>query len=101
MPIHTTFQAKPQAAEAPPAPATPAVPVAQGSTFTSISVLEEQVATYAQQLAGFKAQRSVLQRQISNSNDASTRAALELRRVPLDKQIQQTEMDLASARAQL
>lgn len=101
MPIPTTFQAKPQAAEAPPAPATPAVPTMQGPTLTPISVLEEQVATFAQQLAGLKAQRSVLQRQISNSNDATTRASLELRRVPLDKQIQQTEMDLASARAQL
>jgi hypothetical protein len=59
------------------------------------------VASYAQQLAGLKAQRSVLQRQISNSNDAATRAGLELKRVPLDKAIQQTELDLASARAQL
>lgn len=101
MPTPTLFQAKPQAVEALPAPMTPAAPALAGQTFSSISILEEQVATYAQQLAGLKAQRSVLQRQISNSNDATTRAALELRKVPLDKQIQQTEMDLASARAQL
>jgi len=84
-------------AEAPAPPAAPAVP----GPITSMNVLEEQVINYAQQLAGLRAQRSILQRQINASTDGATRASLELRKVPLDKQIAQTEMDLASARAQL
>jgi len=56
---------------------------------------------YAQQLAGLKAQRTIIQRQINRSSDAATRGALELRKVPLDNQIAQLELDLASARAQL
>ena len=80
-----------------PLPATPAVP----GQATSIAVLEEQVSGYAQELAGLKAQRAIIQRQISRSSDAATRAALELKKVPLDAQIAQTEMNLASTRAQL
>jgi hypothetical protein len=80
----------------PPAPP-PAVP----GQATSIAVLEEQVSGYAQQLAGLKAQRTIIQRQINRSSDAATRAALELKKVPLDAQIAQTELDLASTRAQL
>jgi hypothetical protein len=80
-----------------PPPAPPAFP----SQATPISVLEDQVAGYAQQLAGLRAQRTIIQRQINRSSDAATRAALELKRVPLDGQIAQAELDLASARAQL
>jgi hypothetical protein len=80
-----------------PLPATPAPP----GQATSISVLEDQVAGYAQQLAGLRAQRTIIQRQINRSSDAATRASLEMRKVPLDAQIAQTELDLASARAQL
>jgi hypothetical protein len=83
-----------------PTPAPPASPVLAGQA-TSISVLQDQVAGYAQQLAGLRAQRAILQRQISRSTDGGTRAALELRKVPLDAQIAQTELDLAGARAQL
>jgi hypothetical protein len=97
--IQAPTQAK-IAAQAPVAPATPAPPALPGQ-ITSISVLEEQVMYYAQQLAGLTAQRRILQRQISASNDGTTRAALELKKVPLDNQIAQTEIDLASVRAQL
>jgi hypothetical protein len=90
-------QAKVPVAEAPVAPVAPALP----GPITSMTILEEQVINYSQQLAGFRAQRSILQRQINASSDATTRAALELRKVPLDKQIAQTELDLASVRAQL
>lgn len=92
-------QAKVPVAQTPPtaAPTTPAVP----GTVTSMSVLEDQVVNYAQQLAGLKAQRSILQRQINRSTDGATRAALELKKVPLDNQIAQTELDLAGVRAQL
>jgi hypothetical protein len=80
-----------------PPPATPAVP----GYATSIPVLQEQVSGYAQHLAGLRAERAIIQRQINRSSDAATRAALELKRVPLDGQIAQAELDLASARAQL
>lgn len=80
-----------------PPPATPAVP----PPATSIAVLEEQVSSYAQELAGLRAERAIIQRQINRSSDAATRAALELRKVPLDARIAQTELNLASARAQL
>ena len=92
----TLFQAKP-AVEAPGAPPPPP---ALGQ-FTSPGVLEEQIANYAAQLAGLKAQRAVLQRQVRASTDGATRAALELKQVPLEGQIAQVERDLASVRAQL
>jgi len=63
--------------------------------------LVEQVVSISQQLAGLKAQRSELRHQISSSSDPATRAALELRRAPLEGQINQLEINLASARAQL
>src|SRR4051794_21268352 len=93
--------APPQAkiVQTPIAPAAPAAPLP--GQITSMTILEEQVINYSQQLAGLRAQRSILQRQISASSDGTTRAALELRKVPLDNQIAQTEMDLASVRAQL
>ena len=98
MPTPAPTQAKIVQTPAPPAiPAAPALP----GPITSISVLQEQVVNYAQQLAGLRAQRTIIQRQINSSSDAMTRSALELRKVPLDNQIAQTEMDLASARAQL
>jgi hypothetical protein len=84
----------------PQAPVVPAAPAPPGP-ITSLTVLEEQVINYTQQLAGLRAQRLILQRQINASSDGTTRAALELRKVPLDNQIAQTEMDLASVRAQL
>jgi hypothetical protein len=86
-----------QVPTAPPPATLPAVP----SQATSIAVLEEQVSGYAQQLAGLRAERAIIQRQINRSSDAATRAALELKKVPLDAQIAQTELNLASARAQL
>jgi hypothetical protein len=98
MPTPAPTQAK--IAQTPVAPAAPA-PSALPGQITSISVLEEQVISYSQQLAGLTAQRRILQRQISVSTDGATRAALELKRVPLENQIAQTEIDLASARAQL
>jgi len=89
-------------AESPFPPAPPAVPgFAQSPHVATLSELIEQVTTLAQELAGLRAQRGVLQRQISNSSDAATRAALELRKVPLESQMKQVEMDLASVRAQL
>jgi hypothetical protein len=97
--IQAPTQAK-IAAQAPVAPATPAPPALPGQ-LTSITVLEEQVMYYSQQLAGLTAQRRILQRQINASSDGTTRAALELKKVPLDNQIAQTEFDLASVRGQL
>ena len=100
MPTPAPIQAK--IAQTPVAPAVPAAPLAPlPGQITSMTLLEEQVINYSQQLAGLRAQRSILQRQINASNDGTTRAALELRKVPLDNQIAQTEMDLASVRAQL
>jgi hypothetical protein len=86
--------------QVPTAPAPPASPALAGQ-LASISALQEQVLGYAQQLAGLRAQRTIIQRQINRSSDGATRAALELRKVPLDAQIAQTELDLAGARAQL
>jgi hypothetical protein len=100
MPTPAPTQAK--IVQTPVAPAVPAAPVAPlPGQITSMTTLQEQVASYAQQLAGLRAQRSILQRQINASSDGTTRAALELRKVPLDNQIAQTEFDLASVRAQL
>jgi hypothetical protein len=100
MPTLAPTQAK--IAQTPVAPAVPAAPFApQPGPITSITILQEQVANYSQQLAGLRAQRNILQRQISASSDGTTRAALELRKVPLENQIAQTELDLASVRAQL
>ena len=96
-PAPTPAKAAVQQQPTAPLPATPPVP----PPATSIAVLEEQVSGYAQQLAGLRAERTIIQRQINRSSDAATRAALELRKVPLDAQIAQTEMNLASARAQL
>ena len=102
MPRPAPLQAKPRLPEIPaPAAAPTPAPAPQPGQVTSISALQEQVASYAQQLAGLRAQRNVLQRQISASTDGTTRAALELRKVPLEQQIAQTEIDLESARAQL
>ena len=81
---------------APPA----ATPVLAGQV-TSVAALQERVLAYAQELAGLRAQRTIIQRQISRSSDPAVRAALELRRVPLETQIAQTEMNLATARAEL
>ena len=89
------------AVEQVPTVSAPAAPPALAGQLSSIIVLQEQVLGYAQQLAGLRAQRAILQRQISRSTDAATRAALELRKVPLDAQIAQTELDLAGVRAQL
>jgi len=86
--------------QVPTPPAPPASPALAGQ-LASISALQEQVLGYAQQLAGLRAQRTIIQRQINRSSDGATRAALELRKVPLDAQIAQTELDLAGARAQL
>ncbi|HEV8499002.1 MAG TPA: hypothetical protein VGQ56_19125 [Gemmatimonadaceae bacterium] len=72
--------------QVPTPPAPPASPALAGQ-LPSISVLQEQVIAYAQQLAGLRAQRTIIQRQISRSSDGATRAALELRKVPLDAQI--------------
>jgi hypothetical protein len=99
MQTNAPTQAKATVQQLPTAPP-PATPAPPGQT-TSISVLEDQVTGYAQQLAGLRAQRTIIQRQINRSSDAATRASLELRKVPLDAQIAQTELDLASARAQL
>jgi len=100
MPTPAPTQAK--IVQTPVTPAVPAAPVAPlPGQITSMTILEEQVINYSQQLAGLRAQRSILQRQINASSDGTTRAALELRKVPLDNQIAQTEMDLASVRAQL
>jgi hypothetical protein len=96
----TPSPAKVAVEQLPTVPAPPSPPVLAGEA-ASISVLQEQVATYAQQLAGLRAQRSIIQRQINRSTDAATRASLELRKVPLEAQIAQTELDLAGARAQL
>jgi len=89
------------AVEQVPTPPAPPVSPALAGQLPSISVLQEQVIGYTQQLAGLRAQRTILQRQINRSSDGGTRAALELRKVPLDAQIAQTELDLAGARAQL
>jgi hypothetical protein len=89
-------QVKAPAIETPAPPAPPAIAQA-----TPIAVLQEQVATLSQQLAGLRAQRSILQRQINRASDGTVRAALELRQVPIENQIAQVEIDLASARAQL
>jgi hypothetical protein len=100
MPTPAPTQAK--IVQMPVAPAAPAAPMAPlPGQITSMTVLQEQVSSYAQQLAGLKAQRTIIQRQINSSSDAMTRSALELKKVPLDNQIAQTEMDLASVRAQL
>ena len=92
-------QAKAPAAQPPAAPTPTPAPVA--GPATSIAVLQEQVASLSQQLAGLRAQRSILQRQINRASDGTVRAALELRQVPIENQIAQVEIDLASARAQL
>lgn len=100
MPTPAPTQAK--IVQTPAAPVAPAAPMAPlPGQITSITVLQEQVLNYSQQLAGLRAQRSILQRQINASSDGTTRAALELRKVPLDNQIAQTEFDLASVRAQM
>lgn len=93
-------QAKAPAAQTPAAPTPPPAPFIAGQA-TSIAVLQEQVATLSQQLAGLRAQRSILQRQINRASDGTVRAALELKQVPIENQIAQVEVDLASARAQL
>jgi hypothetical protein len=86
-----------------PAPAVPTPPPAAvfAGQATPIVVLREQVAGLSQQLAGLQAQRSILQRQINRASDGTVRAALELKQVPIENQIAQVEVDLASARAQL
>jgi len=100
MPTPAPIQAK--IGQTPVAPALPAAPVGPvPGQITSMTVLEEQVISYSQQLAGLRAQRSIIQRQINASSDALTRSALELKKGPLDNQIAQTEIDLASVRAQL
>ncbi len=100
MPTPAPTQAK--IVQTPVAPAVAGAPVAPlPGQITSMTILEEQVINYSQELAGLRAQRSILQRQINASSDGTTRAALELRKVPLDNQIGQTERDLASVRAQL
>jgi hypothetical protein len=105
-PAPTPAKVPVQQLPATPPPATPPTgAVTSGidrvGQITPISLLEDQVVGYAQQLAGLKAQRTIIQRQINRSSDAATRGALELRKVPLDNQIAQLEMDLASVRAQL
>jgi hypothetical protein len=84
-----------------PSTPTPAAPPVLAGPITSINVLQEQVINYTQQLAGLRAQRSILQRQINRASDGNLRAALELKQVPIENQIAQVEIDLASARAQL
>ena len=61
MPTPAPTQAK--IAQTPVAPAVPAAPVAPlPGQITSMTVLQEQVINYAQQLAGLRAQRTILQR---------------------------------------
>ena len=68
MPTPAPTQAK--IVQTPVAPAVPAAPVAPlPGQITSMATLQEQVASYAQQLAGLRAQRSILQRQINASSD--------------------------------
>jgi hypothetical protein len=69
---------------------------------TSLSVLRQQATDLAQQLAGLKAQRVVMDRQLRSSNiDAGALARLTLKRDNVVEQIVQVEGDLASVRAQI
>jgi len=71
MPTPAPIQAK--IAQTPVAPAVPAAPLAPlPGQITSMTLLEEQVINYSQQLAGLRAQRSILQRQINASSDGTT-----------------------------
>lgn len=63
--------------------------------------LQAQVNALAQQLAGLKAQRTVLDRQIRRLPSNALRANLEVQRVNLENEIVQTDLRLADARAQL
>ena len=98
MPIPTPFPT--QGPEAAPTAPVPAIPVAPQAA-QSLAEMIEQVISISTQLAGLKAQRSTLRRQIAGTSDPATRAALELRRAPLEGQISQLEINLASAKAQL
>jgi hypothetical protein len=93
-------QAKAPVAQTPTAPAPPPSSLPLGEV-ASIAVLQEQVSSLSQQLAGLRAQRMVLQRQINRTSDGTLRAALELKLAPIETQIAQLDVDLASARAQL
>lgn len=93
-------QAKAPVAQTPTAPPPAPTTVLPGPA-SSIAVLQEQVASLSQQLAGLRAERTILQRQINRASDGTLRAALELKQVPIENQIAQVEIDLASARAQL
>jgi hypothetical protein len=94
-------QARSSSEQTPAAPPAPAPVQGPAGYATSIAVLQEQVATLSQQLAGLRAQRAILQRQINRASDGNIRAALELKQVPVESRIAQVEIDLASARAQL
>ena len=98
MPTLTSAQARGPAVQGPTAPAPTPVSV---TPPLPISGLVDQVTNLTQQLAGLRAQRTILQRQINRSTDGATRAALELKQVPIESQIAQTELDLAGVRAQL
>ena len=74
---------------------------AQGPV-TGLDALRQQSADLAQQLAGLKAQRVVIERQLrANNLDVGLEQRLAQRRTTLVEQITQVESDLASVRAQI
>ena len=75
----------------------PTVPL-QGA---SIEALQLRVAQLSQQLAGQRAERSVLERRINRMSQGDARATLEARQLQLDNQIAQTQVELDAAKAQI
>jgi hypothetical protein len=92
-------QATPRTPQAPPAPAPASSPVGTG---TPLNVLRQQAIDLSQQLAGLKAERVVIDRQLRTSNlDGGALVRVNLRRDNLVEQIVQVEGDLANVRAQI
>ena len=80
----------------------PTKPGPAQAPVTGLDALRQQSVDLAQQLAGLKAQKVVLDRQLrASSLDAGVEMRLVQRRSNLVEQIAQTEAELASVRAQI
>jgi hypothetical protein len=76
-------------------------PVAQAPGEVSIEALQAQVGSLSQELAGLRAERDVLVRRVRGMPASQLRVQLEAQGLELTGRVTQTEMSLASARAQI
>jgi hypothetical protein len=100
--MQTPAGSTPRVIPQPPTPPGSGPVTVPGNGAMPLEVLQAQAIDLARQLAGYSAQRVVVDRQLRRGNfDAQARSQVVLERANLDVQIAQADAELANVRAQI